>query len=101
MAYFANGDEGDYYEARYCSKCHHQPENPDDGGCAVLLVHLLHNYDQEPGNAESKILSTLWPREGARNLDCRMFVPRDSIVRAKATTPPPPALSPADREVGR
>lgn len=87
MAYFSNGSEGEYYEAKYCAKCVHQPENPDDGGCALMLAHLLHNYDQHDKvgelNAVGKVLSILWPRKGAYNGECSMFIPRERLTAKK------------------
>ncbi len=36
MGYFANGTEGDIYEARYCARCIHRGD-PDGPGCPVML----------------------------------------------------------------
>lgn len=71
MGYFSNGSEGDWYERTYCDRCIHQ--GPDDGpGCAVMLAHLLHNY-QECNNKES-ILHLLIPRKpDGFNDQCAMF----------------------------
>lgn len=71
MGYFSNGTEGESYEAQYCSRCVHQ--KPDDGGCAVFLAHLLHNYDE--CNKDDSILHMLIPRKkvGVGNEQCAMF----------------------------
>ncbi len=70
MAYFPNGTAGDMYEAEYCSRCIHRD---DKNGCAVMLAHLLHNYD-ECNNKES-ILHILIPRNSeGDNEQCTMFV---------------------------
>ena len=70
MGYFSNGSEGDAYEAKYCEKCVHQ--KPDDGGCMVLLAHLLHNY--RDCNDKESILHLLIPRsDNGENQECKMF----------------------------
>lgn len=72
MGYFANGSEGEAYEAMYCRRCVH--EN-DDSGCAVWDAHLMHNYDE--CNKPESILHLLIPRgEHGGNLQCKMFVER-------------------------
>ena len=43
MAYFANGTEGEVYEAEYCNKCVH---NLPDYGCPCLTAHSIWNYDE-------------------------------------------------------
>lgn len=71
MGYFSNGTEGMMYEQRFCDHCIHQ--KPDDGGCAVMLAHLLHNYDE--CNKPDSILHLLIPRskDGIGNEQCAMF----------------------------
>ena len=78
MGYFPNGTAGDKYQARWCEKCHHWPENPDDGGCEVWFVHLFHNYEQHNDANVKEILSSLIPlsEDGLGNEQCRMFLPR-------------------------
>lgn len=71
MGYFSNGTEGEAYEARYCSRCIHQNGPDGDGGCAVWLLHMLHNYDE--CNKEDSFLHTLIPRHGTTNGRCAMF----------------------------
>jgi hypothetical protein len=70
MGYFANGTENMMYEERYCAKCIHDGE---ESGCAVMLAHMLFNYE-ECNNPES-ILHLLIPRsdDGLGNERCRMF----------------------------
>lgn len=72
MGYFSNGTEGEMYEAEYCSRCIHQ--KPDEGGCAIWLAHMLHNYEE--CNKKDSILHLLIPRakDGPWNDQCRMFV---------------------------
>ncbi len=72
MGYFPNGTAGMDYEARYCSKCIH--EQPDKVCCAVMLAHLLHNYDE--CNKPESILHLLIPKtdDGLGNEECAMFV---------------------------
>jgi hypothetical protein len=72
MGYFSNGDEGMSYEEQYCSRCVHRG-NEDDGGCAVFLAHLLHNYDE--CNKDDSILHLLIPRSknGVGNEQCALF----------------------------
>lgn len=75
MAYFPNGISAAEYEDKYCSRCVHRPENPDDGGCSVWLLHLLNNYD-ECNNAGS-YLHVLIPRsDDGTNEECTMFLER-------------------------
>ena len=72
MGYFSNGTEGAIYEELYCSRCIHQ--KPNDGGCAVFLAHLLHNYEE--CDNEDSILHLLIPRkkDGIGNDQCTMFI---------------------------
>lgn len=74
MAYFSNGTEGESYEAQYCDRCIHQKH--DEGGCAVWLAHMLHNYDE--CNKPDSILHLLIPRDGIWNRECKMFVEKQS-----------------------
>lgn len=71
MGYFANGTAGMEYESQYCDKCVHQ--KPDDGGCAVFMVHLMHNHEE--CNKPESILHKLIPRtdDGLGNEQCRMY----------------------------
>jgi hypothetical protein len=72
MGYFSNGSEGDCYEAEFCSRCVHQNGPDGESGCAVMLAHLLRNYD-ECNNKES-ILHILIPRDkDGWNEQCKMF----------------------------
>lgn len=69
MGYFSNGTEGDLYESEYCSRCIHSQK---EGGCAVMLAHMLHNYKE--CNNEDSILHLLIPRdEKGFNKQCEMF----------------------------
>jgi hypothetical protein len=76
MGYFPNGTSGAEYENRYCDHCKHQA--PDDGGCAVMLAHLVHNYDQFDNEAVKGILDTLIPEKDGVNMRCAMFIPLDA-----------------------
>lgn len=70
MGYFSNGTEGEMYEAEYCAKCDH---NANDD-CAVLLAHLIYNYDE--CNKKDSILHLLIPRDkDGYNEKCKMFTP--------------------------
>jgi hypothetical protein len=73
MGYFPNGDAGKAYEEQYCERCVHQ--KPDDGGCAVWLAHMVHNYDE--CNKDESILHLLIPRTKDKlwNEQCAMFHP--------------------------
>ena len=73
MGYFPNGFSGMDYEAQYCDHCVHQ--KPDDGGCAIWLAHMLHNYDE--CDKPDSILNLLIPRsaDGIGNEQCAMFHP--------------------------
>lgn len=71
MGYFPNGASGLDYENKYCDRCVHQ--KPDDGGCTVWLLHLLHSYDD--CNNPDSYLHTLIPRSDDKlgNEQCTMF----------------------------
>lgn len=69
MGYFSNGTEGMAYEERWCSRCIHRD---DETGCAVMLAHNLHNYDE--CNNPASILHMLIPRNGIENEQCEMFI---------------------------
>ena len=73
MGYFANGAIGMDYEAQWCERCIHEggPEY-EDGGCAVWLAHMEHNYAE--CNNPNGILHILIPRKNGENQQCRMFV---------------------------
>ena len=76
MAYFANGSEGDCYEAAYCNRCIHQRDADKGECCPVLMLHLLWNYEQHSNEDKALALNLLIPREGITNNPCEMFVPR-------------------------
>lgn len=75
MGYFSNGSEGDSYQSALCQKCVH--DKPEDGGCTVWFLHLMHNYD-ECNNPDS-MLHVLIPRrkDGPGNEKCTMFHEQD------------------------
>lgn len=77
MAYFSNGSEGESYYEQYCSRCIH--EKPDDGGCMVWLLHMMHNYDE--CNKKDSFLHTLIPRskDSLSNERCTMFIAAPSM----------------------
>lgn len=68
MGYFSNGTEGMAYQAAYCERCYHDREQK----CAVWLVHLLYNGDQD----KQAVLDDLIPQNetGCWNQQCAMFV---------------------------
>jgi len=74
MGYFSNGTEGDLYEEKWCKRCVHYPQTEYDECCMVWFAHLICNYDE--CNDEDSVLHMLIPREGIRNLECKMFIPR-------------------------
>lgn len=70
MAYFSNSTEGLAYEDQYCDHCIHQHQ--DDGGCMVMFIHSLYNYQE--CNKKDSILHILIPRDkSGNNLECSMF----------------------------
>jgi len=74
MGYFSNGTEGDCYERQYCNRCVHEDA---EKGCAVMLAHVLHNYEE--CNKEDSILHILIPRKAdGFNDQCAMFMERKS-----------------------
>lgn len=68
MGYFSNGTEGMLYQEQYCNRCKHD-ENND---CPIWLAHLVKNYEE--CNKKDSILHLLIPRDGIRNLQCKMFI---------------------------
>ena len=72
MAYFANGEEGRNFEAKWCSRCVHDIE--DD--CPLMMVHLLYNYEQLDKGQEklrdalSNLINGDYDSEG---VTCKMF----------------------------
>ena len=63
MAYFANGSEGECFEAQ-CDECRYG-QKP----CPIALVQQLYNYDAVNNNAATEILNTLVQDDGT----CEMF----------------------------
>ena len=68
MGYFANGVEGDMYDALYCGRCVHYLV---DYGCPCRSAHLLWNYDE--CNKDDSLLHKMIPREGPENKKCIFF----------------------------
>lgn len=75
MGYFSNGTEGMMYESEFCSRCVHQNGPDGESGCAVWLLHMLHNYEE--CNKPDSFLHTLIPRrkDDLGNEQCAMFHP--------------------------
>ena len=68
MGYFSNGTEGCMYEERYCEKCMHYEE------CAVLIAHMLFNYDQHDNEQLKEALNVFIPMSDGFNDKCNMFI---------------------------
>ncbi len=85
MGYFSNGTEWERYEAEYCWKCIH---NEEEKGCAVVLAHMLFNYDE--CNNEKSILNFLIPRSKDKlsNEQCMMFMEGKNVELATPPIPP-------------
>lgn len=85
MGYFPNGTEGMIYDEEMCSRCVHQ--KPDDGGCAVWLLHMIYNYDQlDKGQEKLKTaLDILIPvgEDGLSNEKCTMFHDKNTYDRRR------------------
>lgn len=81
MGYFSNGCEGESYFAHYCERCVHMPKRPEDGGCPVWGLHLIHNYDE--CNKDDSFLHVLIPRTPDKlyNEQCAMFYARPDETR--------------------
>jgi len=73
MAYFSNGTDGDLYREHWCGRCANNGDDRGDEGCAVWDAHFLYNGDQHKNKLVAELLSTLIPRGGLRNEQCRMF----------------------------
>jgi len=72
MAYFYSGS--DLADAReyYCDRCIH-----GSGTCPVWELHMDWTYEaagKDGDETKARALEALWPRNGADNGDCRMFV---------------------------
>lgn len=71
MGYFPNSSSGECYVAEYCSRCIHGKN--DSEMCAVMLAHIIFNYDE--CNNKGSILHLLIPRsKDGGNDQCAMFV---------------------------
>ena len=80
MGYFANGTEGDCYEAAYCNNCIHQKDADKGECCPILLLHLLWNYDQQSDEDKALALDLFIPRDGIANKPCEMFISKDQLT---------------------
>lgn len=81
MGYFANGTEGDCFEAKWCNRCVHED---NEKGCPVMLAHILFSYEECNSKSNAKVmLDMLIPRDGPWNAQCAMFQ-----LRRKRTTHP-------------
>lgn len=68
MAYFSNGEEGRYYEAKYCDKCIHQDI---ENGCVIWGLHLLYVGEEQ----HKPLLDMLIPMKPNGHPDeCSMFL---------------------------
>jgi len=78
VGYFPNGTAGDFYEAKYCARCIH---DNDEEGCAVMMAHALHNYEE--CNKPDSILHMLIPRikGDVGNEQCKMFVAKPGAAQ--------------------
>jgi len=94
MGYFSNGTEGNCFEERWCSRCHHDAayrayvadgeKGPRPEPCPVWNAHLLFSYDlcnkkDDPGKV---VLDMLIERTDLVNR-CVMFVPADAISKPR------------------
>ena len=74
MGYFANGTEGDMYEAEYCEKCVHC-EDEQNFMCPVLVLHWVWNYRQCNDGDKKEVLEMFIPTKDCFNEKCKMFHP--------------------------
>lgn len=75
MGYFSNGTEANIWQSTNCDGCVH--DNPENG-CAVMLVHLMFNYDQfNNGNEQLKEALDLLIPEDSDGMagTCKMRIP--------------------------
>lgn len=97
MAYFPNGTSGMIYEEEYCDRCIHQPIDPMNGGCVVMLLHNLYNYElcnekEHPGKVMLDLLIPPLKNDFGAD-ECAMFHERTE-AETKAETR---AMSDRDR----
>ena len=76
MGYFSNGSEGAYFHDKYCSRCRHMPEDPNDGNCPIMLAHSLYNYEQHKNADVNAVLDMLIAEKENFRQVCQMFVER-------------------------
>ncbi len=71
MGYFANGTEGDMFEAKWCNRCVHED---NEKGCPVMTSHVFFSYEECNSKSNAKVmLDMLIPRDGPWNAQCSMF----------------------------
>lgn len=88
-AYFATGTEGEGFEELWCERCIHYAEPDAKKQCAVWLLHLSHNYDQNAegvkevypgfsvhGPTLKMMLAALIACDSTGRQECSMFMPR-------------------------
>ena len=70
MGYFSNGDHFDWYWEKYCSKCiNWREDETGEEGCPVIDLHWIY----QGGEKMQEVLDLFIPRDGWKNLKCRMF----------------------------
>ncbi len=84
MAYFSNGSHGEWFTEAFCSRCHFNPEAPEDGGCPIMLLHLMHNGDQFKGGKRIPMhfLDVLITDKGQEQ-ECQFFIDRTLVTKFK------------------
>lgn len=80
MGYFSNGTEADLYEAEHCLNCVHYGDVESPTLCPVTELHWLWNYFQNQDEDKAIALRTFIPRDGVKNLKCRMFYPKEANI---------------------
>jgi len=79
MAYFPNGTSGMIYEEKWCARCIHR--SVEDGtGCAIMLAHMVYNYDYA-GNPHNPLNLLIPVGEDGFPLQCNLFIPGDPPPR--------------------
>lgn len=91
MGYFANGSEGEIYQANYCFKCKNWIDKKDGKGygCAIWDLHILYSYELCNSKSKAKkMLDFLIPDRDCSNEECKMYLPKslsNDFIR-KSTT---------------
>ena len=67
----SNGTEGMIFLDKFCDRCQRQPEDPDDGGCEILMRTMIYNVDDDKFPSE-------WHYDFDEKPTCSKFMEREN-----------------------